>query len=130
VRHRVGAGRFGTEPGDLVLLVASEVALEPIPPRRIGVRTFPGEDVGGDATEEPAIVGSDYHAAGELGDRILQRRKGFSVQVIGRLIQQQHIAALLQREREVEPVAFPAGAQAGRFLLIGAFEAEGGQICA
>ena len=128
MRHRVGAGGIGAQPGDLVLFVAGEVAFEPIPLRGIGFGAFPGKDVGGDEVEEPAVVGGDDHAAGELGDRVLQRRKGFGAQVVGRLVEQQHVAALLQREREVEPVAFPAGEQARRFLLVGALEAERGHI--
>jgi hypothetical protein len=48
----VGARCFGAEAGDLVLLVGLEVALEPEP---LGVALV-GQDVGGHAVEEPAVV--------------------------------------------------------------------------
>ena len=59
------------------------------------------------AVDETTVMGGDDHATGELADRVLQRRKGFGVQVVGRLVEQRHVTALLQRECEVEPVAFP-----------------------
>src|SRR5688500_17443044 len=63
----------GTEPLDLVLLVALEVALEPEPLGRVLVVALPRQDVGGDAVEEPPVVRRDDGAAGELEQRVLQR---------------------------------------------------------
>src|SRR5689334_25362704 len=40
------------------------------------------------------------------------------------ILEEQHVAALLQREREVEAVALTTGEDAGLLLLVGALEAE------
>jgi hypothetical protein len=56
----------------LVLLVGLEVALEPIPLRRVVVVALVGKDVGGHPVEEPPIVGDHHRAAGELQQRVLQ----------------------------------------------------------
>jgi hypothetical protein len=80
--------------------------------------------VRGDPVEEPAVVGDDHGAAGELQQRVLERLQGLDVEVVGGLVEQQHVAALLERERQVEPVALAAGQHAGELLLVGALEAE------
>jgi hypothetical protein len=46
------------------------------------------------------------------------------VQVVGRLVEQQQVAALLQRQRQVQPVALAAGEHARLLLLVRALEAE------
>ena len=66
------ACRIGTEALDLVLLVALEVALVPEPLRVALV----GEDVSGDAIEEPAIMRGDHRAARELEQRVLEGAEG------------------------------------------------------
>ncbi len=63
-------------------------------------------------------------AAGEVQQRVLQRAEGLDVEVVGRLVEQQQVAALLEGQREVEPVALTTGQDAGRLLLVGTLEAE------
>src|SRR5690606_6476298 len=125
----VGLRRLGTETLDLVLLVRLEVALEPEPLRlAVLVEALPREDVGGDVVEEGAVVRDDHGAAGELQQRVLQARERLDVEVVGGLVEQEHIAALLEGERQVEPVALAAGEDLGGLLLVGALEAEGGDV--
>ena len=81
---------------NLVLLVALEVAFEPEPLALFEV-AFPCEDVGTGAVQEPAVVGNDHSAARERLQRVFQRAEGLHVQVVGRLIEQDQVAALLQR---------------------------------
>lgn len=69
MRYTVRVCSSLTEAGHLVLLVRLEVALEPVPV----VRMLLGpsrEDVGGDAVEEPAVVGDNDGTAGECEQRI------------------------------------------------------------
>ena len=77
-----------------------------------------------DAVEEPPVVRGDHGAAGEVQQRVLERRQRLDVEVVGRLVEQQQVAAHLQRQREVEPVALTTGEDAGLLLLVGALEAE------
>src|SRR5580692_2905548 len=94
VRDAVRAGRLGAEALDLVLLVGLEVALEPEPVRA----ALPGQDVRRDTVEEPAVVARDHGAAGEFEERVLQARQGLDVEVVGGLVEQQEVAALLEGE--------------------------------
>ena len=122
----MGPSRLGPEALDLVLLVGCEVALEPVPVGRILVGSLPSEDVGGHAVEEPAVVGDDHGAAGELQQGVLQAGEGLGVQVVGRLVQEDEVAALLEGQRQVEAVALAAGQDPGRLLLVRSLEPEGG----
>jgi pimeloyl-ACP methyl ester carboxylesterase len=114
VGDAVRAGGLGAEALDLVLLVGLEVALEPEPVRA----ALPGQDVGRDPVQEPAVVAGDHRAAGELQQRVLQAGQGIDVEVVGRLVQQQQVAALLEGEGQVHPVALAARHDAGRLLLV------------
>ena len=66
----------------------------------------------------------DHRAPWELQKCILQRPKSFDVQIIRRLVEQQQVAAHLQREREVQSVALATGQHLGGLLLVGPLEAE------
>ncbi|MCW2948677.1 MAG: ribosomal protein [Actinoallomurus sp.] len=117
-------GRLGPEPLDLVLLVVGEVAFVPVPVRAL----FPRQDVGRDAVEEPPVVRGDHRAAGELQQGVLQGAEGLDIEVVGGLVQQQHIAALLQGEGEAEAVALTAGQHGRPLLLVRPLEAECGDV--
>jgi hypothetical protein len=82
------------------------------------------EDVGGDAVEEPAIVADDDGAAGEGEQRVLEVAQGVDVEVVGRLVEQQQVAALFDQLGEVDAVALAAGQHADLLLLVGAVEVE------
>src|SRR5918994_7680377 len=101
VRRAVRTGGLDAEPLDLVLLVVLEVALEPEPLRLALV----GEDVGGHAVEEPPVVADHHGAAGEVQQRPLEAGERLDVEVVGRLVEQQQVAALLEGGRQVQPVA-------------------------
>ncbi len=80
---------------------------------------FEGKDVRRDAVEEPAVVRDHDGAAGEVEQRLFERTQGVDVEVVGRLVEQQHVAAALQELCEVHAVALTAGelcrpASAGR----------------
>src|SRR5579859_2171823 len=128
VGHRVRPGRLRAEPVDLVLLVRLEVALEPEPFRRVLVVALPGEDVRGDPVEEHPVVRDHHGAAGEVEQRVLQGAERLDVEVVGRLVEQDHVAADLQRQRQVEPVALATGQYPGGLLLVGSLEPEGGDV--
>src|SRR5688572_3037981 len=112
------------EPLPLVLFVLAVVALEERP-LRIVLR---GENVRRDAIEEPAIVRDDEHAAGELEQRLLERAQRLDVEVVARLVEEQHVAALEQRRREMEPAALAAGKLSDELLLVRALEVEPAEV--
>src|SRR6059036_1598374 len=84
--------------------------------------------MGGDAVEEPAVVADDEHAAGEFEQRVLERPQRFHVQVVGRLVQQQHVASGEHRLREVHPAALAAVERAQLLLLVGALDVEPAEV--
>ena len=84
--------------------------------------------MGGDAIQEPAVVRDDEHAPGEFQEGVLERPQRFHVEVVGRLVEQQDVASVEHRLREVHPAALAAGELADRFLLVGAAEVEAREV--
>src|SRR5215207_8537997 len=120
----VRPGGVGPEAVDLVLLVRVVVALEPEPSVWAFLCSLPSEHVRGHPVQEHSVVRDDHRAAGELQQRVLEAGQRLHVQVVGRLVEQDHVAADLQRHREVEPVALAAGQDLDRLLLVRTLEAE------
>src|SRR5450631_1268868 len=60
-----------------------------------------GEDMSCDAVKEPAIVRDDDRATRERDQRIFERAQRFDIEVIGRLVEQQDVAAGLQYLRQM-----------------------------
>src|ERR1700676_2526016 len=92
---------LGAEAPPAVGLVGLVVALEP---DDLGI-ALEGEDVRGDAIEEPAVVADHHRAAGEGEESLLERPQGVHVEIVGGLVEQQQVAAGPQGAREVQPVA-------------------------
>ncbi len=85
---------------------------------------FEGEDVGGNAVEEPAVVGDDHYAAAEVGDTFFEGSESGDVEVVGGFVEEEEVAAGAEELGEVDAVAFTAGEDADFFVLLGAFEVE------
>ena len=83
------------------------------------------QDMRAQPVQEKPVVADDDRAAGEILDGGFQRLQGFHIQIVGRLVQQQHIAARAQQFRHMHAVALAARQQAHLLLLIGALEVEG-----
>ena len=113
---------------DTVGLIGLEVALEPIPVARILVGALPRQNVRGDAVQEHTVVANDHRAARELEQRRFERGQRLDVEVVRGLVEEQQVAALLERERQVQTVAFAAGQHAHQLLLVGTLEAEGRHV--
>ncbi len=89
---------------------------------------FERQDMGRDAIQEPAIVRNHEGVAGELQQRVFQRAQRFDVQVVGRFVEQQYVAALQQGLGHVQAAAFAAGQAADQLLLVLALEVEAAQV--
>ncbi len=100
--------RRSTRFTETLLLVRFVFLIVAVEERPLGI-AFRREDVGGDAVEEPAVVGDDHHAAGEFEQGVFEGAQGFHVEVVGGFVEQQHIAAGDQRLREVRASAFTPG---------------------
>src|SRR5436190_2010352 len=94
----------------LVRLVLLVVAGEEHPLRIV----LGGEDVRGDSVEEPTVMRDDQHRARELEQRLLQRPQRLDVEVVGRLVEQQHVRPGAQHLREMQPPALAARELADR----------------
>src|SRR6266516_4639773 len=113
-------GGIDAKPPLLVLLVILEIALEPFDVALALER----QHVGGDAVEEPAVVADDDRAAGEILERLLERAQGVDIEVVGRLVEEEHIGAGFEHLGEMHPVALAAGELADLLLLVRAAEIE------
>src|SRR5688500_6625691 len=66
------------------------------------------QEVRRDAVEEPAVVADNDDATREVEDRLLERAQRVDVEVVRRLVEQQHIGAGLEHLREMDTVALAA----------------------
>ena len=97
-----------------------------VPGTGVLVGALPRENVCGDAVEEPSVVARDDRAAREFEQRLFQALERLGVEVVRRLVEQQEVAALLERKCEVQAVALAAGQHARGLLLVGPLEAKRG----
>jgi hypothetical protein len=68
-----------SQPAHLVFFIVLEIAFEPFD---VAI-ALKGEDVGGDAVEEPAVVADDHGAAGEILQRLFERAQRVDVEIVG-----------------------------------------------
>src|SRR6478672_4211309 len=118
--YPVGLIRRGTEPPLPVRLVVLVVAFEP---DDLAV-ALECQHVRRDAIEEPAVVADHDGAAAEVEQRLLERAERVDVEIVGRLVEQQQVAALLQQLRQVNPVPLAARQRADLALLPATLEVE------
>src|SRR5438067_4346055 len=115
---------FGAEAASAIGFVILIVALEPFD---LAV-AFEGEHVGRDAIEEPAVVADDDGAARKVEERLLERAQRVHVEIVGRLVEQQQVAALLEQFGEMDAVALAARQRADAALLRRTLEIEPGDV--
>lgn len=70
---------------------------------------FEGEDVGADAVEEPTVVADYDGAACKVVETFFECAEGVDVDVVGRFVEEEHVAFFFECHCEVEAVAFAAG---------------------
>src|SRR3546814_8437417 len=86
------------------------------------------QDVRREAIEEEAVVADDHGAAREIFERFFERRERFGVEIVGRFVEQQDVAALFQHLRHMDAIALAARELADLLLLVDALEVEGAHI--
>ena len=64
-------------------------------------------------------MGDDHRAAGEVEQRLFERAQRVDVEVVGRLVEQQQVAAGAQQLGQVHAVALAAREHADLLLLVG-----------
>ena len=82
----------------------------------------------GDPVEEPAVVAAHEAAPAESLQTFLQGPQGVHVEVVGRLVEQDHVCPLLEHASEVDPVSLAPGQVLDLLLLIGAPEIKSSDI--
>src|SRR5438477_8786079 len=115
VRAPVGADCLAHE-----FLIRLVVALEP-PDTAIA---FEDEQVRGDPVEEPAVVTDDHDAPGEVEQRLLERAERVHVEIVRRLVEEQHVDAGAEALAEMHAVALATGKVPDLLLLVRATEVE------
>ena len=88
----------------LVFLVVGEVAFEPFD---VAV-AFEGEDMRREAVEEEAVMRDDDGAAGKILKCGFERAERFGIEIVGRLVEQQKVAAFLQELCKMDAVPLAA----------------------
>ena len=81
-------------------------------------------DAVGDPLEEVAVVGDHDQRAGPAVEEVLEHGQGLDVEVVGRLVEQQHVGLGQQQPQQLEPPPLAAGQVADRAVQPVAGEAE------
>src|SRR5207244_844325 len=71
------------------------------------------------AVQEVPVVGHDDRAAGELLESLLEDPQRLQVEVVRRLVQEEHVAAAADQLRELDAVALASREVPDLLLLIG-----------
>ncbi len=82
------------------------------------------EHGGADGLQEPAVVRHQHDRRVEVDERLLEPLQRLDVQVVGGLVEQQHVRARGQRARERGARQLPAGERVQAALEVGVAEAE------
>ena len=67
-----------------------------------------GQNVRTKTVQKETVVADDNGTTGKIFDRIFQRTQGLNIKIVGRLIEQQHVAARSQQFRHMNTVALTA----------------------
>jgi hypothetical protein len=120
ILHPHGLVRRRPEPFVPRLFVIGEITLVP-DHRAVALKR---ENVGGDTVQKPAVMAYHHHAAGKIEDRLFERLQGLDVEIVGRFVEEQHVAAALQEFGKVHAVALAARNLAHQALLVGTGKVE------
>jgi len=74
-------------------------------------------------------VGNEQQRSRERAERLLERLAALDVEVVGRLVEDQHVGARVHQDRQREPSPFTAGEPVERLLGLLAGEQEPAQEC-
>lgn len=83
-----------------------------------------GENMGADTVEEPAVVAYDHGTAGKVFQALFQSTHSVDIDIVGRLVEEQHVGLAFERQSQVKTVAFAAAEHADLLALVGAAEIE------
>ena len=77
-----------------------------------------------DAVKEPTVVGDDHRTTGKVIQTLLQRTQRVDINVVGRLVEEQHVGLRLQGEGQMHTVTLTTRQHPGLLALVGAVEVE------
>ena len=98
------------------LAVGFVVLIVPLEPHHLAV-ALERQHVRRDPIQEPAIVADDHGTAGEVQQRLFERAQRIDVEIVGRLVEQQQVAAAPQQLGQMDAVALAARQRADLPLL-------------
>ncbi len=90
--------------------------------------TLKREDMCSNTVQEPTVVRDNHSTTCEVLQTLLQCSQSIYIDIIGRLIQKQHIALLLQCQGQVQAVTLTTRQHTALLLLIGTAEVKASHI--
>ena len=75
-----------------------------------------------DTVEEPTVVADDHGTTGKRLKTFLKGTQSVDIDVVGRLVEKQHVAFLLEGERQLQTIALTTREHGTQFALVGARE--------
>ena len=94
----------GAETSPAVGLIVGVVAFEPDG----AALSFESQNMCGYAVEKPAVVAYDHGASRKIFNRFFKGAERVYIEIVCRLIQEQHVRALLQHLRKMDSISFAA----------------------
>ena len=111
-----GWARAARREGEVLVDAAGQVAQPAVAEHR--------DEPVADALEEVAVVRDHEQRAGPAVEQVLERGERLDVEVVGRLVEQQHVRLGHQQAHQLQPAPLAAGQVADRRPLPLAGEAE------
>ena len=78
--------------------------------------------------QEPTVVADHHGTTGKILQSFLQRTQGVHVDIVGRLVQQQHVGFAFQRQRQMQTVPLATTQHTAFLLLVSTCKIEPTQI--
>ena len=90
---------------------------------------FKREDVSADAVEEPTVVRYHNGTSCKVLETLFESAESVHVDIVGRFVEEEHVAFFFQCHGEVEAVALTTREHADFLLLVGTCEVKLGEVC-
>lgn len=84
--------------------------------------------MGTDTIQEPAVVRNHNGTSGEVLKSLFQCTEGVHIDIVGRLIEQQHVGLSFEGECQMQAIAFSSREHPAKLLLVGTGEVKAGEV--
>lgn len=85
---------------------------------------FKSKNMSCNTVEEPTVVTDNYSTTCKIFETLFKSTQGIDIDIVGRLIKEEHIALFLKSHCEMKPIPFTTGKDSNFLLLVCTCEIE------